>query len=482
MDKLVACAFLVLLPLVASSRILLFPIDHHGHVNFFGVIGQELIQRGHEVDMLVTNRSAHLAVKKGVHAIVPPYTHLMNPNQFENVAFGNTSLFDMFSSISKLCNVQIKELFANTEIMKTLSSNKYDIALMDGVDVARAQYLVPYSLNVPFITINARHDGWIARVPNLPSVEGETPMKFLDKSSTFFDRLSNLFFRIMAHNFLSPPTYVLGIYDDLFEELVPEKPVIGFQKLYQSSEIFLINMDIICLDTSRTSAPHYQFIGGLGAQDAKPLPKELENIITSATDGVIILSFGSGIKNIPMDMLVKLLNAFKGLKQKVIMRHVGDVPDVIPDNVFIQSWMPQNDLLGHKNTRLFISHVGNNGQLEGVYHGVPMLMMPVLGDQMINAKRAYSRGYGVIMNPHDFTTEELKKNIKEMLKNPHYAENIKRCSKILHALPSPQSNAAFWIEHVLRFGGDHLKPYYMDMPLWQYFMLDVLLFVLLVTH
>ncbi len=39
-----------------------------------------------------------------------------------------------------------------------------------------------------------------------------------------------------------------------------------------------------------------------------------------------------------------------------------------------------------KNTRLFITHAGNNGQLEALYHGVPMLAMPVAGDQNRNGQ------------------------------------------------------------------------------------------------
>ena len=37
-----------------------------------------------------------------------------------------------------------------------------------------------------------------------------------------------------------------------------------------------------------------------------------------------------------------------------------------------------------------------------------------------------------------------------------------------------RQTAAFWIEHVLQFGGEHLKPPSRHLAWWQYFCLDTL--------
>ena len=55
------------------------------------------------------------------------------------------------------------------------------------------------------------------------------------------------------------------------------------------------------------------------------------------------------------------------------------------DNVKVSSWLPQNDILGHPKTRLFIGHAGMNGMLEAAYHGVPMICVPFFGDQFDNS-------------------------------------------------------------------------------------------------
>jgi UDP:flavonoid glycosyltransferase YjiC (YdhE family) len=75
-----------------------------------------------------------------------------------------------------------------------------------------------------------------------------------------------------------------------------------------------------------------------------------------------------------------MFKAFQQLPQSFIMRYSGNIDDVkqfTPANVHLKKWIPQNDLLGHKNTKAFITHAGNNGRYEGVYHAVPMVAMPL---------------------------------------------------------------------------------------------------------
>ena len=45
------------------------------------------------------------------------------------------------------------------------------------------------------------------------------------------------------------------------------------------------------------------------------------------------------------------------------------------------AWLPQNDVLGHAQTRAFLSHCGANSLYEAAYHGVPIVALPFFGDQ-----------------------------------------------------------------------------------------------------
>ncbi len=60
-------------------------------------------------------------------------------------------------------------------------------------------------------------------------------------------------------------------------------------------------------------------------------------------------------------------------------------------------------------------------------------------------------------------------------------QNIEVASEMFHGQPQkPMDTAVYWVEHVLKYGGDHLKSHAFDMPWYQYLMLDVIV-VLLVT-
>ena len=49
--------------------------------------------------------------------------------------------------------------------------------------------------------------------------------------------------------------------------------------------------------------------------------------------------------------------------------------------------VPQQAVLAHPRTLLFVTHCGMHGVLEAVHHGVPMVGMPVFIDQVTYQKR-----------------------------------------------------------------------------------------------
>ena len=72
--------------------------------------------------------------------------------------------------------------------------------------------------------------------------------------------------------------------------------------------------------------------------------------------------------------------------------------------------MINNDLLTFD-----FSNLGNNTLGECFYFGVPLIVTPVLGDQIANAKRVAETGYGYSIDLMNFGQEELAEKLEKLL-------------------------------------------------------------------
>lgn len=92
-----------------------------------------------------------------------------------------------------------------------------------------------------------------------------------------------------------------------------------------------------------------------------------------------------------------IVRTFAKLKQKVLWKFEEEILQNKPSNLMISKWLPQDDVLAHKNVILFITHCGKGGLSEAKYHGVPVLGIPIMGDQLTNLEIAVSEGCAVFI-------------------------------------------------------------------------------------
>lgn len=126
----------------------------------------------------------------------------------------------------------------------------------------------------------------------------------------------------------------------------------------------------------------------------------MEDFITGAGDfGFIYVSMGSSVKaaNMPENLRKLLVNTFAKLPYRVLWKYESSIiQNDLPPNVKISRWLPQQDILGHKKLRAFITHGGLLSMYESVYHGAPAVVMPVFCDHDSNSEKAKADGYGEI--------------------------------------------------------------------------------------
>nr|XP_003414228.1 UDP-glucuronosyltransferase 2B4-like isoform X4 [Loxodonta africana] len=231
----------------------------------------------------------------------------------------------------------------------------------------------------------------------------------------------------------------------------------------------------------RPFLPHFQFVGGLHCKPANPLPKEIEEFVqSSGKHGVVVFTLGSMVSNITEERANTIASALAQIPQKVLWRFDGKKPDTLGPNTRLFKWIPQNDLLGHPKTKAFITHGGANGIYEAIYHGVPMVGIPLFADQPDNIAHMKVKGAAVSLDMDTMTSIDLLNALKTVIYDPSYKANAMRLSAIQHDQPvKPLDRATFWIEFVMRHkGAKHLRPAALSLTWYQYHSLDVIGFLL----
>lgn len=199
---------------------------------------------------------------------------------------------------------------------------------------------------------------------------------------------------------------------------------------------------------------------------------------SGSEEGVIYFSFGSCIQSadLPAEKLYAFIETFRLLKQKVLWKFENETIPNMPSNVMIRKWLPQNDVLAHKNIVMFLTHGGIFGTQEGVHRGVPMIFIPVYSDQFRNAKRCVDSGYAEMLNFNDVSVPNLLEKMNTVLNDKKYKKRVLEISRQFRDnIVEPMDESMYWIEYVARHkGAEMFKSNATNIPWYIYLHLDIL--------
>ena len=362
-----------------------------------------------------------------------------------------------------------EKLFNDKKALELIEAGNFDFVIVD--PAIMPYFFIPYKLGKPYAYLSVECWAPLRRIPIMPSYVPGLMTSFTDKMN-FKERTINFLFNTAVAFF------DFGGYEES-RMFVPERPEVGYNDLFLKASLCLQLRDNV-IDFIKPLMPDVIPVASMMAREAKPLPTDLQSYMDQSNSGVILFSFGTMVAEIPPDVIDKMLRAFKAVKYNVIFRYPtpGDLTNV-PPNVRVMSWMPQNDLLAHSNMKLFITHCGMNSMVETFYHGVPVIAFPQKAEQFGNAALAKSKGIGEVLTINDFTSEELQASINNVMTDQKYLSASKKLSTVykdtlVHAPRDP----VYWIEHVIKFGDRHLRSHAVDMPMYQYLMIDVMAFLI----
>ncbi|XP_066517712.1 UDP-glucuronosyltransferase 2C1-like isoform X2 [Hoplias malabaricus] len=497
-QKMLACFLVVWSLLVASSQggnVLVFPVDGSHWINM-KILVEALHDKGHNITVIRAEDSWYIKETSPLYTSITIRRSGMFDKPFmegyinklleilrEGSTFARLKLeSEMWENGLKMVAKEEKlmmHIIEDKQLIQSLIDTKFDVYLTDPVlicGILLGHYLkLPMVFNVRW-TIHGEGHFAIAPTPisyiPMPMSEYSDRMSFSQRVVNVVTYLVNL---LQIEYFLTPR------FNALCHKVCG--PEVNYFELVQGAEIWLFRGDFI-FEFPKPTMPNIVYMGGFQCKPSKPLPQDLEDFVQSSGEhGIIIMSLGTLVEKLPHDVANAIAEAFAELPQKVIWAYKGERPTTLGNNTLLMDWMPQNDLLGHPKTRVFVSHGGTNGVQEAIYHGVPLVGFGLIWDQPDNLSKMKARG---VAKTVDFATMDKKsflETLKEVLYESSYRENMQQLSRIHRDVPvKPLDNAVFWTEYVMRHGGaPHLRTESYKMPWYAYHSVDVILVLLSVV-
>lgn len=103
------------------------------------------------------------------------------------------------------------------------------------------------------------------------------------------------------------------------------------------------------------------------------------------------------------------------------------------DNVHLTSFVQQRLLL--PSCAAFITHAGFNSVREAMEAGVPMVALPLAGEEPANARRITELGLGLSVTPAELTAQALRSAVERVLSDEQPRAHIKSLQRQMFALP-----------------------------------------------
>ena len=191
---------------------------------------------------------------------------------------------------------------------------------------------------------------------------------------------------------------------------------------------------------AETFPEHFAFVG----PSIRPARSEVEK----TGEKLVYISMGT-VNNDMLPLYQACIEAVKGTHWQVILS-VGDQVDAgklqkLSENVFVHSTVDQIAVL--EKADAFLTHCGMNSASEGLYFGVPLVMLPQTSEQGGVAARVEQLGAGLRLKKT--TPEAIRGTLETVMNDPSYRNNVKKIAESFRASGGAKA-AADCIEDCLR--------------------------------
>lgn len=459
----------------------LFPHPAISHFQFFHPIMRRLAESGHIVDVVSAFPDAQQP---------PGYTDYRLPNVNVSITLDfnifegrRLSFLDPFVDFAYLYTYgkdTCRETL-NGEALEQILKNPpgyYDVILIEQFNTDCLMG-VAYKLQAPVVALcSSALMPWHYERMGAPLIPSYISALFLGQSQemSFGARLGNW---VTTHtlNWLYKLLSMPAADELLLQRFGPGIP--STSELVKNTSLILLNQHF-SLSGPKPLPPNVIEVGGVHITEAKPLEDGLQQLLDNAEHGVILISWGSQLKTSSLSSTKRdgLLRALARLKQQIIWKWENDTLPNKPDNVHIMKWLPQRDILAHPNVRVFFTHGGLLGLTESVSSGVPLVGMPMCGDQFLNIASLKQRGMAIQLDFESLSEQSTFEALSNAL-DPKYKLNAQRLATAYNNREQPPlDTAVWWVEHVAEtHGAPLLQSSAVHLSRFAYYSLDVYLVI-----
>ncbi|KAJ8711849.1 hypothetical protein PYW08_008803 [Mythimna loreyi] len=487
MEKMKTVCLLICVIVACSEGakiLVVFPMPSRSHGNLGDGYVRHLLKAGHEVTYITPFKYKNAPANLRTIDVSSNFD-VMNQDTLTLKNFMAEGGFDVNPAFMIFLMVDlVKHTVENKEVQKLLIDPKeqFDAVVIEWMfsDVIAGFASMFQS---PLIWASSVDPHWqviqlIDEPPNPAySVDAMSPyfppLSFSQRVKELWNQLKVHFFRVVWLDSVE-----INAYTSTFTPIAEKRGIKlpAYEESRYNASLVLSNAYVTTSGGASLPQSH-KFIGGYHIDDTvKPLPEDLKTLMDSAKEGVIYFSMGSNLrsKDLPEEVKVNLLKMFGSLKQTVLWKFEEVLPN-LPKNVHILEWAPQQAILAHPNLAVFITHGGLLSTTESIHFGVPIIGIPVFGDQFMNVEKSVNKGFALRVDLAHTMPDELKKKIVEVTSNKRYAEKAKELSFIHHDRPvTPGQELVHWVNHVINTrGAPHLRSPALDLPFYKRKFLDL---------
>lgn len=479
MFRIILIAVCVVGCLEAANILAIFPTPSISHQVVFRALTDALEDRGHTLTIVSTDpqRLSRYHTNTTEIDINFSYDLFRRTMNFVKIKESKTDDLGMMEMWLPSLEPFYTEQFEHPEVAKLIKSRgkvKYDLVIVEYLSYypwfAMAEWFDAPLIGITSLdTMMEVHEAF-GNSANL-IVHPEILFPFIE-NLTFMQRYRSLRF-YMWYRFYYVPKFAPAI-KRIIERFMPGVET-SIPKLVGKGELLMTNTHP-ALGFIRPILPNTIQLGFMHIKPPKPITDEaLQAFLDSSEKPIIYMSLGSNVQSSEMheNFVNVFLNVFKSLPYNVLWKWEADNMKNKPDNVFIRKWTPQADLLAHPKIKLFIMQGGQQSMEEAIDRGVPLIVIPFLGDQDANALRMKKLKIGVHLELHTLSEKNLRDAINEVTKD-EYKTNILKLRETVYDQPMQSVNkAVWWVEYCIRHkGAKHLSFSGKNVPFYQKYLLD----------